>query len=311
VPALADNYPPVDPSDCQTEQGHKRQLYRIDNWEYGLQQNAKLLDTGIAVSDMLSHAQAGLGLFASRRFEEGELVGYLWGKFVTREEWIAIDERQFDVTWRQGEECYVTPVKQGIQRVMEVPPQQNGAALLLASQQCPMAYINQGYSTETYNVEIVPPPDYFDGGRASKASAYQYIEFRVRTPRRQGVNQGEEFQVDYHWSKSQMAKAQKAYLAHLAQLRKARPGTLRGTFDLMRMGGHATSAPTLGASSVVSENASASSADTSISHLKRVSLERVDRCYNGNEYFCCQKACFKGVPHAWITATRSAQHSCT
>jgi len=302
-PPLSDNYPPINPSKCQTEHGHKRQLYRIDNWEYGLQSNAKFLGTEVAVSDMLPDAQAGLGLFATRRFEEGELVGYLWGKFVTREQWTAIKHRQFDATWRQGEECYVSPVKQGIQRLVEVPPQQNGACMLLASQQCPIAYINQGFAQETYNVEMVAPQDRFDGARASTASAYQYMEFRVRTQQQQGIHAGEEFQVNYHWEKKEIEQAQKVYLAHLAQLRKARPGTLRGTFDLMRMG-HATSVPTLGASSVVTE--SVVSTDSTASHRKRAALERVDRCYDGVEYACCQKACHKQVPRVWITATRSA-----
>jgi hypothetical protein len=297
------NYPPIVPSDCQTDGVHKKQLYRVDSWEWGLMTNMRLLGTEVSLSMSLPNAEAGLGLFATRNFAEGELVGYLWGKFVTPAAWTAIQQRSIDPSFLSGEEDYVAPVKQGIMRVMEVPTQQNGASLLLASQQCPAAYINQGVDEETCNVQIVAPTDRFDSG-CPVSSAYQYIEFRVHTQTGQGVNAGEEFQVDYGWDSKQLQQARQLYLAHIAHLRKARPGSLRGTYDLMRIGQSATT-PTVRTSSVVSETSSSS--DTSASHRKRSSLERVDRSYDGQSYYCCQKECFKHVPCSWITSTRSVK----
>jgi hypothetical protein len=276
-------------------------MYRLDNWELGLTTNATMLGVQIAVSNMLPNGEAGLGLWASRRFEEGELVGYFFGKFVTLAEWTAIlAPRHFDPTWRSGEEDYVEPVRQGIRRVMEVPAQQNGASFLIGSQQCPVAYINQCFSSSTFNVEIVPPEDRIDVGHDSASSAYQYIVFRVRTELGRGVDAGEEFQVDYRWAAEDMQKQQALYAAYLTQLKKRRHG-IHGTFELMRMGGSATPL-TLGTSSVVSDG----SKDCAI-HRKRASLEHAVRCYdNDTLYFCCKDQCHQQIPHAWVSSTRSA-----
>lgn len=276
----------------------KAQLYRVNDWEYGLRTNSALLHTSVQLSDMMPDGLAGLGLFATKDFAEGEVIGWLWGKFVTQDDWDAIKFRGQDNTHRAGEEDYVTPVKQGIHRVMNVIMPPNGCDLLLASQQCPMAYINQGHGVGTNNVEIRFPQHPFD---AATPRAYQYIPFVVKTAAGRGVSKDEEFTTDYHWNDKTLAELKQLYAKHLAQLSK-RPGQMRGVFDCLRAQKSAQQ-QSAGASSVVSEGASSGSS-SSDSNSRRAALESEDRKYNGVDYYCCRDLCSSNVPRQFITGIR-------
>ncbi len=87
---MPNNYPSSDTDGCDQTPA---QVYRPDDWEYGLRTNSQLLGAQVGLSRVLSDGLAGLGLFARRRFEEEEVVGFLWGKFVTLDQWEAIVER--------------------------------------------------------------------------------------------------------------------------------------------------------------------------------------------------------------------------
>jgi hypothetical protein len=302
-PERRNNYPPVDSADVSDVVG--KQIYRVDNWEYGLQTNCRLLGTVVQLSEVLPDGAAGLGLFAGRNFAEGEVVGFLWGKFVAQEEWDTIIYRHFDPSHRAGEEDYATPVKQGIHRVLSVQLQDNGASLLLASQQCPMAYINQGHGPQTNNVAIVFPKHPFDD---AVHPAYKYIRFVVKTESGRGVQQGEEFTTDYGWPAQDLQKLKDLYAAHLTQLGKAR--VLR-TYDSIRAQHTASAAAASpGASSVVSEGSSSSNS-SSATYRRRAALEQNgDRCYYDDDsakisYACCSKLCHNLVSRSFVMQARS------
>jgi hypothetical protein len=308
------NYPPADSQDCGGS--GVAQIYRIDDWEYGLSTNCQLLSTSVHVSNMLPNGLAGLGLFASRSFAEGHVLGYVWGKFVTEDDWEAILTRSRDNTHSAGEENYVTPVQRGIQRVLSVPMQSNGASLLLASEQCPIAYINQGHGAATNNVELESPSGAFDAD-APRSTAYQYMRAVVRTVDGRGVQRGEEFTTNYNWKAANLEEMKELYAVHLSQLNKTKVGHLRGQYDCLRA---QRMQPGGGPSSVVSDpsersGSSHGSSASDASLRRRAALERPDRCIEGEAheaggtttYACCKKVCFTKTSHIWVTRERSVK----
>ena len=304
------NYPPAASFECA---GSPAQIYRRDDWEYGLTTNSQLLFTNVQVSSVLPDGLAGLGLFASRSFAEGETIGFVWGKFVTVEDWEAILQRGCDNTYVQGEENYVIPAQRGIHRALSVPMLSNGASLLLVSEQCPIAYINQGHGAPTNNVELQHPEYVFDAD-CPRSTAYQYMALRavVRTADGRGVQRGarEEFTTCYNWNPRNLQEMKESYAAYLNQLNKTKVGHLRGMYDCLRA---QRLQPTLGVSSVVSlpsDDSSQSSSSSAQSELKkrRAALEQHDRLIDGeagSQYSCCKKRCFSHTTHTWVTRTRS------
>jgi len=308
-PQHTNNYPPADSSEISDAEG--KQIYRIDNWEYALETNCRLLSTSVRLSDVLPNGAAGLGLFATRHFEEGEIIGFLWGKFVAQEEWDSMVKRGVDSTHRGVEEDYVTPIKNGIYRSLSVPVQSNGATLLMASQQCPMAYINQGHGEATNNVDIIHPKYPFD---SAVQPAYKYVEFVVKTKDGQGVSTGEELTTNYGWNKQYLQELRSLYAIHVKQLGKTRPGMLR-TYDSLRAQHTASAAAASpGISSVVSEGSldchSNISSDT---HRRRAALERSgDRHYESVgdvsaqiPYACCKNQCYHLASRSFVIQARS------
>jgi hypothetical protein len=210
-PLHSNNYPPAATSTEVIDMDPPQYYWPIQQWEDGLHINSSLLRTRVAISNVLPDAKAGYGLFAEKRFEEGDTVGFLWGKFVAQEDWDAIKLQGKDPTHKGGEEDYVCPVQHGVHRVVSVPLQASGASLLLASQQCPIAYINQG---RINNVAIEFPKHAFSD---VDRPPYQYIRFVVRTQGKQGVPPGEEFTTDYGWSLPALRKLTTQYSIHLAK----------------------------------------------------------------------------------------------
>lgn len=190
-------------------------------WSVGLDENCKLLDTQVAVSQQLSCGRAGLGLFAQRVFAEGHVLGYLWGRFATLEEWSSIknDKKElYASTSSEIEEDFVAPVLRGVHRCINVPLQANGASLLLASEQCPMAYMNDGLSAVRRNAAIQVPETSFS---EADQPAYQYLPCVVRTHDGRGIAQGEEILTDYGWDPSQLKAHTATYTKYLAKHRLA------------------------------------------------------------------------------------------
>lgn len=138
-------------------------------------------------------AEAGRGIFATRDFEDGTVIGYMWGKFVEEESWQSI-KRGVDPTHRSGEEDFVAPVNRGIWCCIAVDQLANGCDRLLASRQCPMAYINHTDSSGAANVSL----DATMLEQLSDDVAVRYKHIPIRCTRR--VARGEELLSQYGWS---------------------------------------------------------------------------------------------------------------
>ena len=189
------NFPPRDLSSYAAEQPGQQFYWAPEAWEVGLTENCKLLHTYVHVSQVLPGGRAGLGLFTLRAFAEGETIGYLWGRFATQEEWDSIKKqgKELGGRWPADRENFVAPVQRGVHRCVRVAQQETGATLLLASEQCPMAYVNHGRGSKERNAVIVFPAHRFS---EQDQPAYQYLAFVVRTHDQRGIAEGEEILTD-------------------------------------------------------------------------------------------------------------------
>jgi hypothetical protein len=202
APRAQTNYPRAD---------SERQAYGPPHQStVGLTHNCQLLDVAIIDGgDSAAGDDAGRGLRLEKNvWEAGAIIGWMWGKFVTDEEWIQITEG-VDTTYVAGHEDFTTPATCGIWRCVGVPQQVSGATHLVISEQCPMAYIN--HITPTPWVDDSPAPnvrldipeyrlDEFDS-----ATAYEYIA--VRTQR--AIVAGEELFLDYQWEERSWEQVRK------------------------------------------------------------------------------------------------------
>lgn len=317
---VPNNYPPSDTALCALKPA---QMYRRDRWEYGLTNNSALLGTQVALSGVQPDGLAGLGLFANRRFEEGQVVGYLWGKFLREDQWVALTTRYVDTTVfdpnDEQEEDYVSPVQQGIHRGLSVPLQEDGASYLVASQQCPAAYINQGHAEETCNVKFNVPTHAFDCSTPVDR-AYRYLEVVVHTANGRGVDALDEFTVDYGWKPEVFAELKLRYADYLAQLEKTRMCQLRGKFERMRaQRAEAGDSSVVTASPTAPGSGSSATSDKNATAKRRRQLEQEiqqdtdtmpyelqSESADLQAYRCCAKLqCHQRVTKKWITESRS------
>jgi len=197
------NYPPSDLSSFAAQAAGQQFYWSPVAWQIGLHENCSLLHTRVGCSGVLPAGRAGLGLFAGRAFAEGATIGYMWGRFATQEEWDSICHGGVELypyhSARLGEmaENFVAPVQNGIHRCVAVPYQEHGATLLLASEQCPMAYMNHGDTAAARNVRIAVPATAFSW---RDQPAYQYVPCIVRTSHGRGIAAGDELLTNYEWT---------------------------------------------------------------------------------------------------------------
>jgi hypothetical protein len=101
-----------------------------------------------------------------------------------------------------------------VHRTLAVPVQANGASLLLASEQCPMAYVNQGASAAQRNMQIAAPCTAFS---SADQPAYQYVPCVVATSDKRGIAAGEEILTDYGWKPKDLQRLTATYTRYLAE----------------------------------------------------------------------------------------------
>ena len=175
--------------------GRTRQQQRYEpdqsQWQAALEHNSRAVGVEIRESTI---ANAGNGCFARRSFAAGDIIGHVWGKFVTEEQWVSICMELTDPTQRDGEEDYVEPVGRGVWRAVAVPDQPNGITHLLGSRQCPMVYINEHRKRKRAINAVFDVPSYrFDATN----SDHTYIPVKAT----RNIAQGEEMFVQYHFDK--------------------------------------------------------------------------------------------------------------
>lgn len=166
----------------------------------GLQENSDAL--GVQVGEAVAAGPgAGVSLHATRSFAAGATLGYWWGVVLQSEEqWIFIRDASAATTAAQAAlaraaatEDYWSPAHHGVYRCLEVPAQRaSGGDHLLASEQCPMAYLNQAATAAQANVRIDFPAHAFEPGAAT---AYAYISCTASRP----IAAGEELLTQYSW----------------------------------------------------------------------------------------------------------------
>jgi ectoine hydroxylase-related dioxygenase (phytanoyl-CoA dioxygenase family) len=136
----------------------------------------------------------GRGLMATRNFKEGELIGPFFGKFVLPEEFEEIIAGVDPTRLSDDEEDYTIAASAGSFRCISIPPQESGASYLLASEQCPMTFVNHGDHENQRNATIAVS-EY----RLEPAEDHNSLEHAViRATRR--ITVGEEILVDYNFS---------------------------------------------------------------------------------------------------------------
>jgi hypothetical protein len=203
------NYPPADGATQRYQPDACATALLFNSGAFGV----TLLDDGQSGAG----ENAGRGIVAARDFREGETVGYIFGKFVTEDVWNEIVQKGRDSTWKPGEEDYVTPASQGSWRCISVPTLACGASMLLASEQCPMTFINQGDAYDDdleVNVEIRIPAHQFEPQADPHPNAFQYLPF-VAT---RYINAGEELFTDYGWKPEQWKEAERRWLIRKQQV---------------------------------------------------------------------------------------------
>jgi len=90
----------------------------------------------------------GRAVRSTRGFQQGETVGWLWGKLLSPAAMALLESTPHrdpmlrrDPTHVEGQENYSTPAQHGIWRTVSTG---SGGLVLLVSEQCPMAYVNHG-----------------------------------------------------------------------------------------------------------------------------------------------------------------------
>lgn len=197
-PTATTNYPPA---------GCLKQRYRTGLATHTLVENCNLLGVEIIESGHSSvGAKAGRGLRAVNNFDEGQVIGWLWGKFVAEEMWTDDITNGRDPTHIDGAEDYVQPALDGIWRCLHVPQQECGATLLIGSEQCPMVLINSGDPDLDLNVNVsINIPDHRLDATINDPLAYQYIEFVACKT----IYAGQELLTQYEWDDAAWAEVKK------------------------------------------------------------------------------------------------------
>ena len=166
----------------------------------GLQENCEFLGVHVG-SSSASGSSAGLSLYAARPFARGATIGYWWGVVLSSEEqWLAIRDAASSTASAQAVEArnadvedFWSPAQYGVFRCLAIPMQTtHGGDHLLASEQCPMAYINDG-PPQLANVSIVFPQQAFVQG---DPASYAYLACVAN----KNIAVGDELITQYSWT---------------------------------------------------------------------------------------------------------------
>lgn len=169
--------------------GDARQVYDHSQPAASLQTNCQQLGFSIGSSPF------GRALVAERAFKTGEVAGHMWGKLVDTAVHSAISSSFVDPSYREGEEDYCTPIKEGIWRTVETG---DAGEVLLVSEQCPMSLINHSETVEQRNVSIDLTSTSYRriAPTLKKEERWRVFEILVTRP----IAAGEQLYADYGWS---------------------------------------------------------------------------------------------------------------
>jgi hypothetical protein len=236
----------------------------------GLLDNCELLRMEI-VPDGQSGAgvDAGRGLRALQYYEPGDVVGWMWGRFVTEDEWLQIT--QGTDPHADGGEDFVEPARRGVWRCVDVPQQASGACHLLVSAQCPMAYINHITATpwledsDSPNVQLAIPAHRFE--EFDTDDGFEYIPVLATA----AISSGMEFYLDYGWPDATWDEVRARRLQALkTPSKKANRMFLRRNASAESDSSHSQS----GAVTVVNLPATTDSMDSADSDVEVMGLDR-------------------------------------
>jgi hypothetical protein len=175
--------------------GDARQAYNLSDPTAALLQNCTQLQL-----DVVQVPNMGTGLVARHSREEGELLGWMWGKLVSQEVFAGMrDAPHRDTTQQAGEEDYLQPMLQGVLRAVAT----GGAGdVLLASGQCPMSLINHSDSGDAHplNCSIDLTATAYERAVQGRPEADHWTVFEVCAIRR--IEPGQQLRADYGWSKA-------------------------------------------------------------------------------------------------------------
>lgn len=187
-------------------------------WEKGLKWNSEQQGVVVRASTI---ANAGNGLFASRDFKRGDLIGWLWGMFVTEAEWQQMVNDQLDPAHAifQADaadglaEDFRTEIRLGVWRFIQpdgVCDQQDEYCMLV-SRQCPMGLINdpRGDRNAKPNVKIVTDS-------SIENTSWKLVSVRATTV----IKQGFELFIDYEWKPEAWTETRKRALTNKEELNK-------------------------------------------------------------------------------------------
>jgi hypothetical protein len=164
--------------------------YRPANPDRALELNCAQLGVAVRASRI---AMAGRGLFNGPRARaKGELVAYVFGKFLLEEQWSSLLHRGVDPSHREGEEDFAELARRGVFCAVTVPQQPSGATILLMSRQSPAMLINHAQPPRA-NVSLDAPSHSYDPLRQPHQCRY----FGVYTTG--PVAPEEELLADYGW----------------------------------------------------------------------------------------------------------------
>ena len=202
------NFPPL----TSIEQARQQNAVQVHlpriRWSEGLQFNCKQLHVALQRSGI---PDAGDGLVASQVFENGALLGYIFGRLVSLQRMQQLTQREkSDVADAdEDEQAFRQEAVAGCLRVFDVSDvvsDEHDAYYMLVSKQCPMGMINDpadharkgsqrgNGSKRTANAKVVFPPSV----SVDSDGVLSWDAIEVRATAR--INPGDEIFFDYSWT---------------------------------------------------------------------------------------------------------------
>ena len=193
--------------------GVLRQTYDLDDANCGLERNCAFLNTVRIPSSLGEHA--GHGLAVQRATLPSTLVGYMFGYFITRDQWNIIRAGGPAATALCGSNTemqhHVEMAQSGVWWCLETEMvcDELEEYLLLVSPQCPMGWINDPQDASQINVEMRAPTACVQ----SSDGLLDYWLFPLFSTR--ALRCMEELFLDYGWSAADWRRAKQLHAAYM------------------------------------------------------------------------------------------------
>jgi hypothetical protein len=186
------------------------------DWMKGLKWNCDQLHVEARASTL---RDAGNGLFATQDFAAKDVIGWFWGKFVTKQDWQAlVDGRLADThgIFHPEEEDYRAETRMGVWRCIDpgIDLDTHDECRMLVSRQCPMGLINDPEETGRVNVEILPRSDWIVDGTGN--TSWKMLPL-IAT---QTIKQDDELFIDYGWEAKAWREMRRRAKTHADELKQ-------------------------------------------------------------------------------------------